>query len=247
MLRFGFHLCLIGFLTLLTQLGGLAWLIALLFNRRLTAFLIAYSALNFSAIAAAPHFGRVALPCVQGDILKVRSVAFCVLNRQYVVPELRNVLEDMASALASEYPGTKTFVLDASFPFFDGFPLLPHLSHDDGRKADIAFYYKDASGYLPGKTKSPIGYFAFETGPTTCPTTWLSLRWNAGPLQKLWPDWRLEIERTRFVMQSLARDPRVGKMFIETHLKTRLQLTDGKLRFQGCRAARHDDHIHVQL
>ena len=247
MLRFGFHLCVIVFLTLLTQLGGVAWMNALLFKRRFAAFIIVYAALGFSTHAIAPHFGRVALPCMTDEALKVRSVVFCSLNRQYVVPELRDVLNDMARALSSEYPGSQTFVLDAGFPFFEGFPLLPHLSHDDGRKADIAFYYADESGYLPGKTKSPISYFAFENGPTSCPPAWITFRWNVGLLQKLWPDWRLETDRTRFALQSLGRDPRVGKMFIEPHLKTRLRLSDGKLRFQGCRAARHDDHIHVQL
>jgi len=55
-------------------------------------------------------------------------------------------------------------VLDANFPFFDGFPILPHLSHNDGNKIDIAFYYGDPSigQYLRGKAKSPIGYWGFE-------------------------------------------------------------------------------------
>ena len=29
--------------------------------------------------------------------------------------------------------------------------------------------------------------------------------------------------------------------------KTRLLLTSDKIRFHGCQAVRHDDHIHVQL
>ena len=36
-------------------------------------------------------------------------------------------------------------------------------------------------------------------------------------------------------------------LLLEPHLKTRLKLEKyDKIRFQGCRAARHDDHIHVQ-
>ncbi len=31
------------------------------------------------------------------------------------------------------------------------------------------------------------------------------------------------------------------------HLKTRLKLSSAKIRFHGCQAVRHDDHIHVQL
>ena len=38
-----------------------------------------------------------------------------------------------------------------------------------------------------------------------------------------------------------------AKVFIEPHLRRRLGVESSKLRFQGCRAARHDDHIHMQL
>jgi hypothetical protein len=37
------------------------------------------------------------------------------------------------------------------------------------------------------------------------------------------------------------------KIFIEPHLKNALGITDGHVRFQGCRAARHDDHVHIQV
>jgi hypothetical protein len=243
----GFHFVIIALLTVLTQLGGLAWLLALAFRRRFFVFVLTYMALSLCAVYTAPLFGRVALSCVSDDALKVRSLLFCALNRHYVVPELRDVLVATANSVENRFPGTQTLVLDAGFPFLRGFPLLPHLSHEDGRKADIAFYYRDATGYLPGKTRSPIGYFAFENGPTSCPSAWFTMRWNAGPLQNLWPDWQLESDRTRFALRTLARDPRVSKVFIEPHLKTRLQVSDGKVRFQGCRAARHDDHIHLQL
>jgi hypothetical protein len=32
-----------------------------------------------------------------------------------------------------KFPGTVTIALDANFPFVNGFPLLPHLSHADGK------------------------------------------------------------------------------------------------------------------
>ena len=77
-----------------------------------------------------------------------------------------------------------TLALDGGFPFLDGFPLLPRLSHDDGRKLDLAFL--------------------------------------------------------------LAADPAVERLFLEPHLQARLGLSDPRIRFPRCRAARHDDHIHVQ-
>jgi murein endopeptidase len=49
------------------------------------------------------------------------------------------------------------------------------------------------------------------------------------------------------LVEILASEKSIGKIFIEPHLKTRLKLTTPKIRFHGCRAVRHDDHIHVQL
>ncbi len=84
------------------------------------------------------------------------------------------------------------------------FPLLPHLSHGDGRKLDIAYYYRGADdGYLPGQTRSPISYWAFEqpgAGDTPSPCradAWLTTRWDMRFLQGLFPDRALEPERTR--------------------------------------------------
>ncbi|MCK7612336.1 hypothetical protein [Roseibium sediminicola] len=248
MLRTLLHGSLILLLTLLTQLGGLAWIIALPFKRRVPAFLIAYAALSVSAIWLAPAVsGRVALPCFSDGPLKVQSWLYCGLNRNYVSPEIKTILDDLSAATDSRYPRTQTLVLDANFPFFDGFPLLPHLSHDDGGKVDLAFHYQDASGYLRGATRSPIGYFAFEQGPTSCPSAALSLRWDFDFLQPFWPDLEIEPERTRFAVAWLAADPRTGKLFLEPHLTSKLGLASPKIRFQGCRAARHDDHIHFQL
>lgn len=246
-MRAFFNIAVFSILTVVTQLGGIAWLIALLFRRRLLAFVLAYLAISVSAVLVAPHFGRVAINCFGSGPLEVQSWMYCALNRNYVSPELADVLEDTAEAVAIRYPGTKTLLLDANFPFFKGFPLLPHLSHDDGEKADLAFYYRDETGYLAGATRSPIGYFAFETGPTDCSKTWPSLRWDFDLAQLVWHDYELDAERTRKVLQVLSSDDRVGKVFIEPHMVKSLGLAHPKIRFQGCRAARHDDHIHFQL
>lgn len=192
-------------------------------------------------------FGREPLPCVESNGLQMQSKFFCVLNRHYVVPELKEVLVDLSAKVRSEYPETTTLVLDANFPFLTGFPLLPHLSHNDGRKVDLAFYYRDSEGYLPKVTRSWVGYFAFESGKTDCPNNFLTLRWDLDWLQQLWPNYQLEPERTKAALRLLISDDRVGKILIEPHLKLALGVQSSKVRFQGCRAARHDDHIHLQL
>lgn len=247
MLRFFGHALLVSGLTVLTQIGGLAWIIALFFRRRLIAFGLAYAALTLAAIWIAPGFGRVALNCFDDGPLQVQSPIYCALNRTYVTPGLNDILVEAAEDMDRRFPGTQTLVLDANFPFLDGFPLLPHLSHDDGDKADLAFFYRDDTGYLPGATRSPIGYFAFEPGPTECAGSGPTLRWDLGILQPLWRGYILDKARNAAILDILSRDIRVGKIFVEPHLVQALDVSHPKIRFQGCRAARHDDHIHVQL
>lgn len=67
MLRVFGHAGLTFFLTLLTQIGGLAWIIAILIARgfwaRVGTGLVAYLALTMLALLIAPSFGRVPLGC----------------------------------------------------------------------------------------------------------------------------------------------------------------------------------------
>ena len=245
-MRLAGHGLVILLLTALTQVGGLAWLLALRFRHRMLAFLGAYVALSLLAHLAAPIFGREALPCF-GSPLRSQSPFYCALNRTYADPRLIAVAQDLAAHMEAQFPGTVTLTLDGSFPLFDGVPLLPHLSHDDGKKLDLAYYYAGPKGYEPGLTRSPLGYFAFEAGPTDCPKRSLTLRWDMDWLQGLWPDRRLEPSRTAEALRFLAQDPRLGRIFVEPHLRTRLGVDGPGFGFQGCRAARHDDHIHIQL
>ncbi|MGL4491048.1 MAG: hypothetical protein ACRCU5_16535 [Rhizobiaceae bacterium] len=254
-------------LTLLTQIGGLAYLLALAASRLLNKrsalitcalFIPIYAAATSLSQFIAPAFGRVPLPCFAGsdENLVVRSPLYCILNRHYVTPQMRNAATAFSAHMAKTFPGTITLALDANFPFIDGFPLLPHLSHDDGRKLDLAFYYADQTTYLPAQTRSPIGYFAFEepldTEPQPCRDRydWLTLRWDFAYLQHLFPSYSLEAKRMSEAIRWLANEGEqygVEKLFVEPHLAERLGVTGDKVRFQGCRAARHDDHLHFQI
>jgi hypothetical protein len=247
MVKITFHLFVFIFLTLISQLGGIAWLIAMLFRRRLLVFLAAYSVLSIAALWVAPIFGREPISCSASEPLHMQSPIYCVLNRQYVVPELKATMQDLAKEMQNEFQNTTTLLLDANFPFIAGFPLLPHLSHDDGRKVDIAFYYQNEDGYLPERTRSPIGYFAFEDGPTSCSEKLLTLRWDLVWLQRFWPNLTPEPKRMTAALKWLSGEDRIGKIFIEPHLVEKFAVHSSKIKFQGCRAARHDDHIHVQL
>lgn len=212
MKRVALHAVTFLVLTVLTQIGGLVWLAAIVLARtaglhsRLAkplVFTLLYTGATIAAAYTAPLFGRVPLSCLTEESapLAVRSPLFCALNRNYVTPQMRDAAEAFAAHMAEGYPGTKTLALDANFPFIDGFPLLPHLSHADGRKLDIAFYYEHDGNYLQGETRSPIGYFAFEQprpgDPQPCAgrNDWLTLRWDFDFLQPLFPDYGIDEAR----------------------------------------------------
>lgn len=113
---------------------------------------------------------------------------------------------------------------------------------------DLALFYTANGQSLGTRTPSPIGYFHFPYAPTQCPAgKWPTMRWDMGWLQPLWPDVQIDDTRTATLMQALVRHTDVGKIFLEPYLVTRMGLTGDKIRFEGCRAARHDDHIHLQL
>lgn len=269
--KFLFHLLWFALLTLLTQIGGLVWLLALggsswLRGRLPFRFL---NALTFIALYlfattvvvpfAAQRLGRVPLPVFVNPYLKPENLFFALLNRHYVRPELRRALEDVALQMQAQYPGAMVWYLDANFPFINGYPLEPHYSHKDGKKVDIAFYWKDKiTGNLVSGTPSPIGYGACaEPLPgeydyaADCESKgywYISLdKTLAEPFFDK-AKFSFGAEMTRELARLLAGHPSVGKILIQPHLEKRLGLEHyDKFRQQGCKAARHDDHFHVQI
>src|SRR5262245_48341070 len=129
-------------------------------------FVVLYAAATFGLVPAwAALGGRVALPCYAepGRPFAAGHPLYCVLNRHYVEPRLATLLTELSRQVDRAHPGTTTLYLDGNFPFLDGFPLLPHLSHNDGRKLDLAYYYQTPNGaYRPGELRSPVGYWAYE-------------------------------------------------------------------------------------
>lgn len=269
-MRLALHAVAVVFLTLLTQVGGLAWIGTAVMARGLpnrwlaifAAFVVIYAGLSLAAATAAPVFGRVALPCFATgqSTLAMQSPMYCVLNRHYVSKPMYDVANRLAADINRQFPGTLTQTLDGSFPFLDGFPLLPHLSHNDGNKLDIEFYYGDPSTqkYVRGRTRSPIGYWGFERPepgadlPCAGRNDILTGRWDMGWFQIFNSVVVLDRPRTGAALEWLValdkgRKAGVTKIFIERHLASSLGVKGETLRFQGCRAARHDDHIHFQV
>lgn len=233
-------------LTALSFIGGLAYVLALLRGKqRFVSFVLIYAVFSVGLHLLGPW--RVSLARDPHPALHV-PFFYTALNRNFVTPEMHSVVNDLAAHMAQRFPDTQTVVLDGGFPAFDGLPLLPHLSHDDGEKLDLGFYWQDGAGrYLPGRMKSPIGFWGYAEGHSACPKTWKDLRWDFAWLQPWLPGLQLDEPRMRAALLWLAEDPRVSKILIEPHVTARLQISHPKIRFQGCRAARHDDHIHFQL
>ena len=248
-------------LTALTQIGGLALLPAVLLERlgkgrAVLAFALGYAALFPAVAVIAPWTGRVRLPCLESEVeaaggLRPATLWTCALHRSYATPVAREELGRLAAAMRDRFPGTETRYLDAGFPFGDGFPLVPHLSHDDGRKVDLALFRSGPAAVPRGDpARGPLGYFAYEPPragePAPCRGVRSWLRWDLDALQPF--VYRpLDAERTRAGVEWLAARERVARMFLEPHLKERLGLESSKVRFQGCQAARHDDHLHVEF
>jgi hypothetical protein len=251
-------------LTALSQVGGVIYAIALLVRSRvpfartrvgLAALFVGLYALAWFPIErAAAVGGRVGLPCVERGGLSA-SVVSCALHRHYATPDLAEIVAALAGDVDARFDGTVTRALDANFPLFDGVPLPPHLSHDDGEKIDLAFYYVRDGIYQSGALGSPLGYWKFERprageqdacGASAGPLRW-DMTWFAPSTRS---ELMLDEARTRFALNWLARDGArrgVGKVFLEPHLAERMRVSGDVIRFQGCHAARHDDHIHLQL
>lgn len=196
--------------------------------------------------------GLVSLPCDGSTPLEPVAKRYCRADRHFVTPAARDALTAAAHGMAARYPGEVLRFMDASGPAGEK-PFPPHLSHGDGRQIDLGLYYTDRKGrpldhfpdtaryggYWPAEPPRPGEQIACPNGRT-------------GRAEKPDPPadrpWRLDEARTRALIESLIADRRVRRILIEPHLERRLGLWGHpKLRFAGCQAARHDDHIHVDF
>ena len=251
------------FLTLLTQIGGIVFLLVYLLpaNRipsfvgdKSLLFILLYFFFSFLITpAVAPIFGREEI--VNSAKIRPASSFTTLCNRNYVTPEVNQLLRETERNLP---PNSKLKInyLDANFPFFDGFPLLPHLSHNDGKKLDLSLVYEDAAGEISALQKSRTGYGIYE-GPLPNELNQTEQCKNAGYWQYDYSKYLTfgEINKeltfskngTASLINALLQSQSIGKLFLEPHLVKRLNLSDSHIRFHGCGAVRHDDHIHIQL
>lgn len=217
----------------------------------LAAFIIFASA---GAVSAEPSpAGLEPLPCVTGALQPVSGV-YCKRDRHFVAPAVKKVLSKVAAELAVAYPGAVVRYMEASWP--SGVkPMPPHLSHGDGRQIDLALFYQDRRGKglarPPRAAGPPIapGYGAYEPPRREQERVCVGDRGHHDrPDPPATRAWRLDEARTADLIRRLIAEPQVKRVFLEPHLKSRMGFGgEPKVRFAGCGAARHDDHLHVDF
>jgi hypothetical protein len=251
-------------LTAISQIGGVVYLISLWISnkinvkfrlKRLLVFFVLYVLTTFLIIPQiAPLTGREKI--IKTSNLKPASILTNILNRNYVRKDMNTFLLNVSNELKRQNNEIQLRYLDACFPFFNGFPLFPHLSHNDGKKIDLSLIYQDKNGNIVNKSKSISGYGVFEE-PKAGEINQTQLCKEKGYFQYDFPkyltlgkinrDLEFSEKGTRLLILTLLKQKNLSKLFIEPHLKTRMKLNNEKIRFHGCKAVRHDDHIHVQI
>lgn len=249
-------------LTVITQIGGIIYAISLIISKKwnknlrfktLIFFLVIYLFTTLIIIpTVAPLFGREKI--AHSEKIKPTNFMTVLFNRNYVKPKLNNLLKQTEKKLSET--NLEIHYLDANFPFFNKFPLLPHLSHNDGKKIDISLIYETKTGEISNKQKSISGYGLFEN-PKPNENNQIEKCLKSGYFQYDFPKYLtlgkindkliFSEKGTKKLIESILKSQDLGKLFIEPHLKIRMNLKSNKIRYQGCRAVRHDDHIHIQL
>ena len=250
------------FLTVTTQIGGIVLFLTELISyfwkvnfkyKKPILFVTLYLISCYIVVPRiAFEFGRE--PIKRSNYIVPTFFLTDLLNRNYVRPELNRLLRSIEKDLKPQ--GIKIKYLDANFPFINGFPLLPHLSHDDGKKIDLSLVYIDTNQKLTNSKKSISGYGVYEE-PNREEYNQIDRCKIQGYWQYDFPKYltlgrinnhlRYSNQHTEKLIYSILQNKHVEKIFIEPHLKNRLNIKDKRIRYHGCKAVRHDDHIHIQI
>ncbi len=262
-------------LSICTQVGGILFLAYLIIIRLIFKYIVSKAFIFFIRLVGFPllyflftlliipnvasFFGRFPLPISPASTFSIQPAHsfYWLANRHYVKKELLAILQASSTQLQQTYPDMVLTYMDAGFPFWDLFPMWPHLSHADGNKVDLAFIYWDkAEKKSIYKAGSLLGYGLYETpkhGEVNYPAICEKKGYRYYNIISKWfpvkvaKTIELDQARTKSFISVLSHHPKTGKIFIEPHLKTRLGLgQNSKVRFHGCQAIRHDDHIHLQ-
>lgn len=263
-LRFISDLLIVIGLTVVTQVGGVIYLIALFATMKLKykrrwikfgVFLGLYLISNLLIIPSlAPVFGRHKIK--DTEVLEAHSWFYPLANRDYVNKNLLEVMNTIFAEFEKENSGMKIIYLDANFPFINDFPLFPHSSHNNGKHIDVSLLYELPNGELTNLKPSVSGYGVFEEPSereydrsAECDKKGYGM--YSFPkyltLGKVNDHIVFSNRGTKNLINKIIQLRKVKKIFLEPHLKTPLGFRSNKVRFTHCYAVRHDDHIHIQV
>lgn len=202
--------------------------------------------------------GRQPLPVFSKGNLKPAHYYTVILNRHYVKHKLHQSVQMVSQKMKSKHPNLNIYYLDAGFPFLDKMPLIPHLSHGDGKKLDFCFVYKNVKNKkLKSGNRSILGYGDYEAplrkeGYYSIDNCKKKNDYYDFP--KVFPSkfnshsFELDNSLSKELLIAFASEKSIDKILLEPHLKQRWGLqTYDKIRFHGCKAVRHDDHFHIQV
>lgn len=258
------HLIMVFLLTITSQVGGLIWMVVFMVFAglkkkfsiwiQLLTFVIIYLVFIFTALPMiAKSYGKVPLPRSEAGNLIPHHALYYLFNRNYATPDTKAELIKIANEIHKKDPNLKLVYLDASWPIGTEIPLLPHISHSNGRKVDLCFAYKKDGQYVD-YGNSTTGYGNFippQQGESDLPGHCLSRGKHLYDFAKYLQLGKKEIEfditGTKLIMDELCKSDKMIRIFLETHLVERLDLQDKRVRAAGCWAVRHDDHIHFQM
>lgn len=261
----GFHLIMVVFLTLSSQVGGIIWAAVFLLYKIIrpkAPFFIplAYTislyivSVIFIIPPLALKYGKKQLPTSQKGNLIAHNPSYFLLNRNYVTPEMFDILIETADRINAKNSDLKLVYLDTSFPFSKEMPLPPHISHSSGNKVDLTYVYRK-NGKIVNHGSSISGYGNFEgpkSGEFDQPKNCLERGKYFYDFSKYFSlgakkDLEFDAENTRLILEELLSNHETRRIYLETHLKNRMNINDERVSSAGCWAVRHDDHIHFQI
>jgi hypothetical protein len=227
--------------------------------RRIGFHVLIYLDFTFLIIPPiAALFGRERLPVFERNHLGPRTIWTVLLNRHYVRPQIKTVALKISSEMGERHPNIRINYFDANHPFLKGYPLFPHLSHNDGKKLDLGFIYMDKEGKdLSDNTPSVVGYGISEepingeyNRPLECSRN--SKNWMYNFMRNIYPqaakvDYIFNQQISKELINKFAKESSISKVLLEPHLKVRLKLNSTKIKQVQCGSVRHDDHFHVQI
>ncbi|MEZ5003232.1 MAG: hypothetical protein R2730_09395 [Chitinophagales bacterium] len=269
-MKWGLHVIVIALLTFITQVGGMFYALSvalyhlLRIKRTVLKGLLVIAVYLIGILFVIPPLAkmnnRVAMPVFKAKELHIGPhTLFTVLaNRHYVRPELKQLLLQVAKEVNNQYPGVTLDYMDGSFPLLKQCRMLPHTKHDDGTKLDVGYIRRHSiSGRYTNRYFSFFGYGFSEKplrGEQNLPEQCAEQgKWQYNLIEQVVPDqhWRkleFPVAENAFLLKSIVDHPDCRNVCIEPHLKDRLGFSDNaKVKFLGCWAVRHDDHMHVQL